>query len=74
MTLYITLNVQKKNCNENYVGETVLRLSEGVIDHNGRDKNSHIFKHSVEREHRPLAFKSLVSWEVIIVRTNFAEK
>ena len=43
----------EENCYENYVGETGRRLSERVIDHNGRDKNSHIFKHSVEREHRP---------------------
>ena len=32
----------EENCNENYVGETGRRLSERVIDHNGRDKNSHI--------------------------------
>ena len=43
----------EENCNENYVGETGRRLSVSVIDHNGQDKNSHIFKHSVEREHRP---------------------
>ena len=42
----------EENCNENYVGQTGRRLSEKVIDHHGRDKNSHIFKHSVEREHR----------------------
>ena len=29
------------------------RLSERVIDGNGWDKNSHKFKHSVERKHRP---------------------
>ena len=34
----------KENWNENYVGETGRRLRERVIDHNGRDKNSHIFK------------------------------
>ena len=31
----------EENCNENYVGETGRRLSERLIDHNGRDKNSH---------------------------------
>ena len=45
-----------------------------VIDDNGRDKNSHIFKHSAERKYRPLAFQSVVSWEEIVVKTNFAEK
>ena len=41
-----------ENCNENYVGEAGRRLSEKVIDYNCREKTSHIFKHSVEREHR----------------------
>ena len=28
----------EENCNENYVGEIGCRLSERVLDHNGRDK------------------------------------
>ena len=41
----------EENCNENYVGNyTGCRLLERVIGHNGRDKNSHIFKRCVERE------------------------
>ena len=43
----------EKNCDDNSVGETGRRLSERVIDHNGQDKTSHIFKHSVGSEHRP---------------------
>ena len=43
----------EENCNENYLGETGRRLSERVIFHNCWDKNTHIFKHSVERERRP---------------------
>ena len=39
------------NC-KNYVGETGFRLLERVINHNVWDKNSRIFKHCVEREHR----------------------
>ena len=42
----------EENCYKNYVGETGRRLSERVIDHNGQDKNSHLFKHSIEKEHR----------------------
>ena len=42
----------EENCNENHVEETGRRLLKRVIDHNGRDKNSHIFKHLVEREHK----------------------
>ena len=52
----------EENCKENCVGETGRGLSERVVDHNSRYKNSHI------------VFKSLVSWEVFVVRTNFAEK
>ena len=47
------------NCNENYIRETSRRLSERVIDYNGRNKNSHIFKHSVEREHRPTSLQEI---------------
>ena len=49
----------EKNSNENYVGETGRRLSERVIDYNGRDKNSHIFKHFVESEHLVQEFSIL---------------
>ena len=42
----------KENCNEIYVAETGRRLLERVIDHNDWDKNFHIFRHSVETEHR----------------------
>ena len=77
MTLHITLNVQKtiaiKTQGKN-VGETGCRLSKRVIDHNVWDKNSHIFKHLVEMKQGPLACKSLVSWYVIIVTRDFAEK
>ena len=39
--------------NESYVVETGRRLSERCIDHNGWDKASQIFKHSVERKQPP---------------------
>ena len=38
ITFYVECT--EENCNENYEGETGRRLSERVIDHNGRDKNS----------------------------------
>ena len=40
----------EENC---HLAETGRRLSERVIDHNGLDKNSHIFKYSGERKHGP---------------------
>ena len=42
-----------ENCNEDYIGESARRLDERVKDHNGRDRNSHLFKHSVESRHDP---------------------
>ena len=35
-----------KTCNEDYVSETDRRMEERIMDHNKRDKNSHLLKHS----------------------------
>ena len=43
-----------ENCNENYISESAGRLDERMKDHNGRDCNSHLFKHSVESGHDPV--------------------
>ena len=45
-------NCPDKTCNEDYVGETDSRIEERIIDHNKRDKNSHLLKHSRERNHQ----------------------
>ena len=37
------------NCSENYIGESRRWISEIIIDHNGRDQKSHIFKHNSEK-------------------------
>ena len=39
------------DCNESYIGETERRFEERTIDHNKREKNSHIYKHSSENSH-----------------------
>ena len=39
------------NCNEPYIGETERHFEERIIDHNKRDKKSHIYKHSSENGH-----------------------
>ena len=41
-----------KTCNEDYVGETDRRNEERIMDHNKRDKNSHLLKHSREKNHQ----------------------
>ena len=38
----------------NYIGEIARRLKERVKDHNGRDKSSHLVKHSIESGHNPV--------------------
>ena len=43
-----------ENYNENCIGKSARRLDEREKDHNGRDHNSHLFKHSVESRHDPV--------------------
>ena len=37
-----------------YVGETGRRISERILDHNGRDVNSHLLKRHMEKENQCL--------------------
>ena len=41
-----------ETCREDYMGETGRRLSGSMIDHSGCDKNSHVLKHCIEKEHK----------------------
>ena len=41
----------ENNSSDNYVGKSARRISERIIDHNGRDQNSHLFKHSCCKNH-----------------------
>ena len=41
----------ENNCSDNYVGKSARHISERIIDHNGRDQNSHFFKHSCCKNH-----------------------
>ena len=45
------------SCEESYIGEAGRRLYERVKDHNGRDKNSHLLKHSIEHNHGVVTLK-----------------
>ena len=47
-------NCPANNCNDNYVGETVRRIAERVIDHNGRDVDSHLLQYHMEKERQCL--------------------
>ena len=39
-------------CSEDFVSKTDRRIEEKIIDHNKRDKNSHLLKHSCEKNHQ----------------------
>ena len=41
----------KPGCLEDHTGETGRRLSKRLIDHDGRDKKSHLYKHSQKSNH-----------------------
>ena len=41
----------ENNCSDNYVSESARHISERIIDHNGRNQNSHFFKHSCIKNH-----------------------
>ena len=40
------------DCIDNYIGKASRRVSERIIDHNRRDNKSHLFRHSVEHNHK----------------------
>ena len=63
----------EENSNENYVGEAVRRLSKRVIDHNVGDKTLTYSSILLRGNIGLLVFMSLVSWEIIILKLNFAE-
>ena len=46
------------DCPATYIGEAGRRLQERVDDHGGRDKNSHVLKHSLERGHNTVKIEN----------------
>ena len=56
----------EENCREDYIGETERRLSECEIHHSGRDKNSHVLRHCIEKEHKLPSLENFV-----ILGTNY---
>ena len=53
-------------CREDYTGETGRRLSEFVVNHSGSDKNSHVLKYWIKKEHKLPSLE-----EFMILRTNY---
>ena len=44
--------VKCPDCPATYIGEAGRRLEERAEDHGGRDKNSHVLKHALSRNHK----------------------
>ena len=45
---------QGRRCKDHYLEEAACKVSQRVLNHGGRDSNSHIFKHSVKSGHERL--------------------
>ena len=43
--------MSSQTCTKDYIGETDHRIKERLTDHDKRDKNSRILKHSLEEDH-----------------------
>ena len=42
------------DCIDSYIDEASRRVFERIIDHNGRDRKSHLFRHSVQHNNKNL--------------------
>ena len=43
-----------ENIADDYIKETACRVNERIVDHTGRDTNSHLLKHSIGGGHKSL--------------------
>ena len=41
----------EKTCSENYLGETARKINERVLEHAGKDKKSHMLRHTLQSGH-----------------------
>ena len=62
-----------KNCYKTYIGETRRRVIERVKDHSGRDHNSQVFKHSIEKGHQIVTMND-ISLLAKGFKTNFSRE
>ena len=51
----------EEQCTEDYTGEIGRRLIEHVKEHNGKDLKSHLFKHSMETNHKTVTLDDFKS-------------
>ena len=64
----------KQYCTEDYTGETKRRLIERVKDHSGKDLKSHLFKHSIETDHKTMTLNDFKIIGKGYKKSNFKHK
>ena len=55
-----------KECNATYIGETARRLNERFKDHQGRDDDSYVVKHTIEKQHPEITLNDMT----ILIKNN----
>ena len=55
-----------KKCNATYIRETARRLNERSKDHQGRDEESHVLKHTMEQQHPEITLNDIT----ILIKNN----
>ena len=63
-----------RNYREVYTDDTGRRLSERVIDHSDCDKNSHVLKQCIEKEHKFLSLEDFMILGTTYEMKNFWRK
>ena len=61
-------------CQEDYIGEPGRRLHERICDHSGKDRKSHILKHSLENNHKHVSFENFCILRTCYTNSKFKQK
>ena len=55
----LVYKVDCPDCDVSYIGESGRRLEERIMDHAGRDKYSHVLKHSLVKGHKEISLDNV---------------
>ena len=66
--LVYKIKCPQEHCLHSYIGETARRLEERILEHSGKDKNSSVFKHSLETGHDIITLE-----DTSILASNFGD-
>lgn len=75
--MYHSVCGMEGNSSQHYIVDGVRWLNESIKDHNGRDHNFHLFKHSISSGHDPVPksklLKGIITYEKNSRKTTDAE-